>query len=58
MGYGTPNIRGYGIDVTMVYVSRCVTFPIIAPHWPETTEKRLNLTSYMSYNDAEGRGLW
>ena len=24
----------------------------------ETAEKRLGLTSYMSYNDAEGRGPW
>ena len=54
MGYGTPNIRGYGIGVTMVYVTRCVTFPIITPLWPGTT--KLDLTSYMSYNDAEGRG--
>ena len=28
------------------------------PPWPETTEKRLELTGYMSYNDAEGRGPW
>ena len=59
MGYGTPNIRGYGIGVTMVYVTRCVTFPIITPLWPGTAEKRLDLTSYMSYIDAEGRRpLW
>jgi hypothetical protein len=47
-----------GVDVTMVCVTRCVTFPIITPPRPETTEKRLDLTGYMSYNDAEGRGPW
>jgi hypothetical protein len=52
MGYGTPKIRGYDVDVTTVCVTRCVTFPIITPPWPETTEKRLDLTGYMSYNDA------
>ena len=57
-GIWCTNIRGYGIDVTMVYVTLCVTFPIITPPWPETIEKRLDLTSYISYNDAENRRPW
>ena len=33
----------------------CV-FVINMVFWPETVEKRLDLTSHMSYTDAEGRG--
>jgi hypothetical protein len=43
--------RYYGVRYSMRYFS---DYPPLA----RTTEKRLDLTDYMSYNDAEGRRPW